>query len=82
MPRGLLGGSVIGLRPLGQEKWADEPGMKRIDFERFYCRRLNARKRRNSLKFIAKTDDKLPAYRGGLRPAEKVFGIISRKALA
>ena len=82
MSGGLLGGSVIGLRDLGQEKWADEPGMKRIDFERFYCRRLSARKRRNSLKIMGKTNDKLPAYRGALRCEEKVFGIISRKALA
>jgi hypothetical protein len=67
MSGGLLGGSVIGLRDLGQEKWADEPGMKRIDFERFYCRRLSVQKLRNSLKITAKTDDKLPAYRGGLR---------------
>ena len=67
MSGGLLGGSVIGLRDLGQEKWADELGMKRIDFERFYCRRLSVRKLRNSLKITAKTDDKPPAYRGGLR---------------
>lgn len=78
----LLGGAVIGLRPLGQEKRADGAAASRIDFRRIYCRRSDARKRQNSRKIMAKTQGPLAAYRGGMRRKENVFGIISRKALA
>jgi hypothetical protein len=78
---GLLRGSVIGLRDLGQEKWADEPNASRIDFERFYCRRLSVRKRRNSLEFMAKTDNKLTASCCALRCEKNCLELFPEKPL-